>query len=269
MKICNSFRFRTILANVFILMACAIVPSVVSAMEMTVTEGSLTMNLHRDVLASLNYGTASDPGLYLEEFFEPNAAGVPAAQRGQYHIVPGVGEIPATNLYYPVNGPVVTNLPGNHNQPTNFVFDSTDVTGTATGGVGLAGLMRFRGIWASPNYASSYFAMGEFALKYIPANAINGASGWVLQNHVSFESNTFDLVNVTTTVTDDSFLLSGDFRFTPRAINSFYSPEDAGKILGSVSFQSTITPVPLPASIWLFGSALGGLSLLNRRKHKN
>lgn len=256
----------------------ALAAPAVSAATVSVNGGLMTMNLDRSVFGSLNYGTASpglfdpsdyptyDPGLYLEEFFDQaTAATVPGSQRGSYQVVPGYAEIPSTGLQYAVNGSTVTNLPGNNTKPTNFTFDTSDPSGTASGAVGFGGLMRFRGSWAAPNYSSSYFSWGEFTLEYHPESAVDGASGWTLWNHVSFPAHSFDLLNVATTVgSDHSLTLSGDLRFSPGTASSFFSPDDADKVLGDVSIH--LTAVPLPAAFWLFASALAGVGAIGRRR---
>lgn len=245
-----------------------------------VTGGSASMDLDRIVWGSLNFGATTsqglfdpsqyvpgvvDPGLYLEEFFDQaTAAIVPPAQGNSFQIVPGFGEIPSTGLVYGVNGASVTNLPGLHAQPTNFSFDPSNPAATAVGAIGLGGTMRFRGTWAAPNYASSFFAMGEFTLEYQAGAAVRGASGWILKNHVSFPSDTFDLFNVTTEVERGSFSLSGDLRFTPSSVSAFFAAEDAGKDLGD--FHLTVTTVPVPAAIWFLLPACGGLGMVARRK---
>lgn len=256
----------------------AIASPAATAATVSVNGGSMTMNLDRQVWGSLNFGTTGpdlfepgqyptyDPGMYLEEFFDQaTAAVVPGSERNTYHVVPGYGEIPSTGLQYGVNGASVTNLAGNHTQPTQFTFDTADPAGTASGAVGFGGLMRFRGTWAAPNYASSYFSFGEFTLEHHPALAVNGASGWSLWNHVSFRTHSFDLLNVTTAVgPDDSLTLSGDLRFSPGTSSAFFASEDADKLLGNVTIQ--LTAVPLPAAVWLFGSALAGIGVLGRRR---
>lgn len=247
------------------------------ASPIAVTGGSLTMSLDRVAWASLNYGSTTeglfdpsqyvagvyDPGLYLEEFFDQaTATGVPGDQRGKYHVVPGFGEIDGSALKFDVNGSTVTNLPLNNTQPTNFSYDPSNPSGTATGAVGFGGLMRFRGTWAAPNYSSSYLSSGEYTLEYDDQNAVNGASGWSLWNHVSFPERTFDLYNVTTVVGANSLILSGDFRFSEDTTNAFFSPDDLGKDMGNFTIQ--LTSVPLPATAWLFGFGLTGLGAVSR-----
>ncbi len=281
MKIKYFAKSNLLIAPAIVLMTSIslFLSSSASAAIVSVTGGSLTLDLDRLAMASLNYGSTTpglfdptqyspgvyDPGLYLEEFFNQTiAAGVPGSQRGSYQVVPGFGEIVSTGLQYGVNGPTVTNLPGNNTKPTNFSYDPSDPVGTANGQVGFGGLMRFRGTWAAPNYESSYFSFGEFTLEYDAQDAINGASGWSLWNHVSFPSRSFDLYNVSTVVGVNSLIFSGDFRFSEETVSSFFAPEDAGKDLGNFSIQ--LTSVPVPASIWFLGSGLFSLLLSQRKK---
>lgn len=239
------------------------------AATLQVNGGALTMDLDRGAWASLNGGTGyadnydgaaqPAPGLYLEEFFDQQAAAaLPANQLGTADPVPGRAEVPSTGLRFAVNGATVSNLPGHHDQPTNFTFDPAAIGATANGVIGLGGVMRFRG-----NFGDGIFALGEFGLKYDPAAAINGASGWVLRNNVTFGLNTFDLLNVSVTSDAGGLALRGDLRLAPEAAAAFFAPDDAAKILGTVSLQATT--VPVPAAVWLFGSAVGGMIGFGRR----
>lgn len=269
-------RHRSVMLAAALLGVTLTVPTAYAS-QLAVTGGSMTMNFDRLALASLNYGSTTpglfdpsqyvagvfDPGLYLEEFFDQStAAGVPSNQRNSYQVVPGFGEIDGTALQYGVNGSKVTNLAGNNSQPTNFSYDPSDPAVTATGAVGFGGLMRFRGTWAAPDYPSSYFSFGEFTLEFDAQDAVNGASGWSLWNHVSFPSRSFDLYNVTTVAGANSLILSGDFRFSENTTNAFFSPDDLGKDMGNFTIQ--LTSVPLPAAAWLFGFGLTGLGAVSR-----
>jgi hypothetical protein len=255
------------------IVAGGLLPTTASAAVVSVTGGTLTVNLDRDKWGSLNLGTPSvglydgvslpKPGLYLEEFFnQAVSASLPISQLGSFNLVPGLVEIPATGLQFITNGAVVTNLVGHHDKPTNFSFDNADLTGSATGAIGFGGIMRTRG-----NFGAGMFAIGELTLQYDAARNVDGASGWFLENHVSFPLPAFDLLNVNANIIANTFTLTGDLRFTQEMSSAFFAEDDALKMLGNVSLQATTTsPVPLPAAVWLFGSAIAGLGMVGRRK---
>lgn len=258
--------------------ALALLPGLATAATVSVTGGSMAMNLNRAEWATTNGGTyyaapydgtaQPAPGMYLEEFFDQATYGsLPLNQVNAYNLVPGLGEIPATGLQYSVNGASVSNLAGHHNQPTDFSFDPADPAGTASGAVGLGGVMKFRGNFQqSPG--QSMFLLGEFSLYYDAASAINGASGWVVKGNISPAMPVFNLLNVTTAMNGNVWSLSGDLRLSPEVASAFFDElNDGPKILGSVTLQATTTaPVPLPAAFWLFGGALSWLGLMGRRR---
>jgi hypothetical protein len=261
-----------------VLGALAFLPGWAAATTISVTGGSMTMNLDRQQWATTNGGTyyaapydgttQPAPGMYLEEFLDNSHFGpLFSNQWNAYNLVPGLGEIPSTGLQYGVNGASVSNLPGHHNQPTNFSFDPANPTGTASGAIGLDGTMKFRGNFQqSPG--QSMFLLGEFSLFYNAAAAINGASGWVVKGNISPAMPVFDLLNVSTALNGSVWTLSGDLRFSPEVASAFFDePNDGPKILGNVTLQAVTTaPVPLPAAFWLFGAGLSGLGLLGRRR---
>jgi hypothetical protein len=256
----------------------AFLPGLGEAATVSLTGGTLTMNLDRAAWASTNGGTyyaaaynGTDqpaPGMYLEEFLD-NAHFGPLLpnQWNAYNLVPGLGEIPSTGLQYGVNGPSVTNGVGHHNQPTTFSFDPANPAGTASGAIGLDGTMKFRGNFQSfPG--QSMFLLGEFSLFHDVSHAVDGASGWVIKGNITPAMPVFDLLNVATALNGNLWTLAGDLRLTPEVANSFFDAEiDGPKILGNVSLQVTTTaPVPLPAAVWLFGGALSWLGLAARRR---
>ncbi|MDN5940478.1 MAG: VPLPA-CTERM sorting domain-containing protein [Nitrospira sp.] len=230
----------------------------------SVTSGTFTMNLDRDALAQLTLNpTGTPPTLYLEEFWDASASASLTATQintpGTADLVPGTGEIPATGLVYDVTGSTVTNPAGRAIQPTNFTYDPNNVTGTATGQIGLGGVMRFMG-----NF-QGVFTTGDYALEYDATRVGNpaGGSGWYLLNNFGFPIPAWDLADVTTSSDPFSLALSGNLKWSPEVTSAFFAPSDLGKTMGTFTFAS---PVPLPAAIWLFGSGLIGLAGLARRR---
>lgn len=230
----------------------------------SVTSGALTMNLDRDALAQMIVNpSGTPPTLYLEEFWNgPASASLTSTQintAGVADLVPGTGEIPATGLVYDVTGATVTNPTGRAIQATNFTYDPSDLTGTASGQIGLGGVMRFLG-----NFPG-IFVTGDFALKYDATRVGNTAdgSGWYLLNNYSFPIPVFELTDVTAGSDPFSLALSGNLKWSPEVTSAFFSPSDLGTTVGTFAFAS---PVPVPAAAWLFGSGLIGLAGVARRR---
>ena len=227
----------------------------------TVTSGALTMNLDRDALATLVLNpSGTPPTLFLEEFFtSPSLTGAQINDVVNTNLVPGNGEIPATGLVYNVTGSTVTNPAGRAIQATNFTYDPSNLTGTATGQIGLGGVLRFMG-----NFGG-IFATGDYALKYDATRVGNaaGGSGWYLLNNYGFPVPGWDLTDVTASSDPFSLSLSGTLKWSPEVTNAFFHSSDIGKSMGTFTFVSS---VPLPAAAWLFGSGMMGLAGLARRR---
>lgn len=239
-------------------------PSVSQAAS--VTSGAFTMNLDRDALAQLVLNpSGTPPTLYLEEFWDASASASLTATQintpGSADLVPGTGEIPTTGLVYGVTGSTVTNPAGRAIQPTLFTYDPGDLTGTATGQIGLGGVMRFLG-----NF-SGVFTTGDYALNFDATRVGNlaGGSGWNLLNNFGFPIPAWDLTDVTATAGPASLLLSGNLKWSPEVASAFFAPGDIGKTMGTFTFTAP-APVPLPAAVYLFGSGLIGLVGLARRR---
>ena len=249
----------SILTSLMISAVLLVSPAVAPAA--TVTNGTFTMDLDRNALAQLVLNpTGTPPTLFLEEFFtSPSLTGAQINDVVNTNIVPGNGEIPATGLVYNVTGSTVTNPAGRAIQATNFTYDPTNLTGTASGQIGLGGVMRFMG-----NF-TGILVGGDYALKYDATRVGNaaGGSGWYLLNNYGFPIPSWDLTDVTATSDPLSLYLSGTLKWSPEVTNAFFHSSDIGKSMGTFTF---VSPVPLPAAVWLFGSGMIGLAGLARRR---
>lgn len=230
----------------------------------TVTSGAFTMNLDRNALAQMVLNpSGTPPTLFLEEFWNgPASASLTSTQintAGVADLVPGTGEIPAAGLVYDVTGATVTNPAGRAIQATNFTYDPSDVSGTASGQIGLGGVMRFLG-----NFPG-IFVTGDYALQYDETRVGNAAdgSGWFLLNNYGFPIPVLELTDVTASSNSFSLALSGNLKWSPEVTSAFFAPSDLGTTVGTFAFAS---PVPVPAAAWLFGSGLIGLAGVARRR---
>lgn len=249
----------------------------------TISGGALTVNLDRDaVIAGViqdNYPdtpTASfpiccRPSLYVEEFFDASAVSKTFVQLRDYN-TPDLydlesDEISAAGLQYAVNGPSIPPNPGGRqNRETTFTFDANDLFGTATGSIGLGGVIRFRVDVTPP---TNRVLLGDMTLEYDPSleGATPGRSGWVITNHIGFDAGAFELFDVSTHLTSNSLILNGNLGFgdgfdhlgaTAARLNDTR--------IGTFSFQTAV--VPVPAAAWLFVSGLAGLFFSNRSNRK-
>lgn len=235
------------------------------ASALGVSGGAMTINIDSTALtgAFTHNFDPSRPSFYLEEYFTAaQASSRTFLQIRDDHIIPGPLPIAGLGLQFDVNssGNNVGNV--NQNQDTNFSFDSSDLTGTAAGAIGLGGAMRFRlnksfnidpitGEETQNRAVTAFYSLEYDASK---VDIAAGHSGWMMVNHHTFTADIFYLDNVITDLIGNTLSLSGDL-----ALASGFNHLGAqhGAVIGDFSFQTTV--VPVPAAIWLFFSAFVGL----------
>lgn len=243
----------------------------------TISGGVMTLNLDRNALIAGviqdNYPDAPTetfpvccrPSLYLEEYFDATAASKTSGQLRDENtpdLYDSVSdEISALGLQFQVNASSIPANPlGRQNKANTFSFDPANLSGTATGQIGLGGVMRFRVDVDPPN---NRVLLGDLDLEYIPAlaNPVTGQSGWILMNNIGFRIAGFDLFDVSTQLNGNSLSLSGIL-----GLGSGF--DHLGGIrdtrVGTFNFQTTV--VPLPAAFWLFASGMLGLGASAYRK---
>jgi hypothetical protein len=242
----------------------------------TLSGGLLTINLNRDALIA---GVALDnypntplqvPSIYLEEFFDASAANQSFLEIRD-SLTPtdlfdvAANEISAANLQFPVNGAAIPANPlGRSNQSTNFKFNPADVLGSATGNIGLNGVLRFR-IDVKP--PSNRIMLGDMSLAYDPEleGATPGRSGWVITNHIGFDAGAFELFNVTTALNGNILNLNGNLGFGDGFDHLGAGAARANAaVIGDFSFQATV--VPVPGAVWLFLGGAVNILWLGRRR---
>lgn len=244
----------------FLAVCSAFLPGTATAA--TVSGGAFIMNLDRNALAAaVSLDTTEAPSIYLEEFFDAQASAVRNnAQILEDHLVPGVGEIPATGLEFAVNGATVDVPVDRRTKPTTLTFDPDDFAGSVTGAIGLGGVSRFR---IDTGDDHNRIVSGDYTLEFNAANIDpdTGQSGWTLYNHYSFRSESFNLFNVVMGLDANALTLSGELGIGP---GWEHFGGTVGAIVGDFSFQTTV--VPVPAAVWLFLSGITGFGLLGRSR---
>lgn len=250
----------------------------ISAQAATVSSGTLTINLNRDALIA---GTILDnypetpaqvPSIYLEEFYDASAASKTSIELRESNTPSdpfdvAANEISAKNLQFSVNGSTISANPlGRRNQATNFEFNSADLFGSATGSIGLNGVLRFRVDVMPP---SNRILLGDMSMEYKPAleGATPGRSGWVITNHIGFDAGGFELFDVSTNLIGNGLTVNGNLGFGSGFDHlGAKAARLADTRIGTFSFQTTV--VPVPGAVWLFASGLGGVILSRRSNRK-
>ncbi len=261
--------------RIFTISAFAVIGALVftNTQAATVTGGALTVNLDRDALIA---GTILDntpaPSIYVEEFWDATAASKTFVQLRDDNTPLNItdyaaNEISAIGLQYAVNGEsIVPNPAGRQNRATKFSFDPNNLFGTATGSIGLGGVIRFRVDVSSP---TNRILLGDMTLEYDSAleGATQGRSGWLLINHIGFDADAFELFDVSTNLIGDSLTLNGNLGF---GWGFDHLGATAARLsdtrIGTFSFQTTV--VPLPAAVWMFLTGAIGLAVAGYRKRQ-
>jgi len=258
-----------------------VIVSVPAAQAATVSTGALTLNLDSNALRegvqldnypdtpTANFPICCRPSIYLEEFWDASAANktfVQIRDDNTPDLFDAVSdEISANGLRFQVNGPVIPANPLlRQNRASTFSFDPSNLTGTATGAIGLGGVLRFR---LDVNPPTNRMLVGDMTLEYHPVleGSTPGRSGWLLVNHIGFDADAFELFDVTSSQVGSDFTLSGNvgFGWGFDHVGATQARLEERRI-GSFTFSSS--EVPLPPSLTMLLSGLGGLGVLTRRR---
>ena len=243
------------------------------AQAASISNGSLIINLDRNALIE---GTILDntpaPSIYVEEFWDASAANKTFLQLRDENTPVNImdyqaNEILAMGLQYAVNGADIPANPGaRQNRATDFSFDPNDLFGSASGGIGLNGVIRFR---VDVNQPTNRVLLGDMTLEYHPEleGASLGRSGWLMVNHIGFDADAFELFDVNTNLTANNLTLSGNlgFGWGFDHLGSGVARQNNTRI-GTFSFETAV--VPVPASVWLFVSGLAGILRFRLNKGK-
>jgi hypothetical protein len=259
--------------QILILSAIAVFGSLVSTTTQaaTIAGGALTINLDRDsLIAGTKLDNTPAPSIYVEEFWDASAASKTFDQLREDNTPVDLtdyatNEISAIDLQYAVNGPVALPDPGGReNRNTTFDFDPNNLLGSASGAIGLNGVIRFR-VDVSP--PTNRVLLGDMTLEYYPEleGATPGRSGWLLVNHIGFDADAFELFDVSTNLTGNSLTLNGNlgFGWGFDHLGAHLARSNDTRI-GTFSFQTAV--VPLPAAAWLFLSGVLGIGVTGYRK---
>ena len=221
-------------------------------LAMTVVGGSATVNYDETAWNSLASGYAAlfgtnPPVLTLSGFFDQAQAN---AMTADDFFTVTQSNASYTNEIYAVNGATVTNLAGRATQPTTFVYPFGNLT-NQTGSIGLGGVARFD---VSANVGGGILLYGDYTLQYDPARIALGGSGWYLKDNIPPAAAAFDLTNVVIVETNNSFTLSGHLGVSYEVANLlYYTPTDAGKIVGSFNLTAYTQAIPAISQLAIAG----------------
>lgn len=123
----------------------------------------------------------------------------------------------ASNQFvYQVNDPLFL-LPDRSTQASDFSYDANNLTGTASGAIGLSGVMRF-----SLPFEGEYFVLGDWTIEYDESRKAQGGSGWAMRNwYQNLIAVVFDIADEMVFENADSFYLSGSMGWSPEFTEGF------------------------------------------------
>lgn len=229
--------------------------SLASAVQADVlVSGSASVDYHKAAWDSLAGGSSVSgfEALTLDEVFDQAATS--ALTGSELSSVEQQANPSYSGLVYAMNGSAVDNLAGRYSKPTDFTFEAGSLS-PVTGSIGLGGVSR----WAvNPLLGGGKLLFGDLSLRYDSARVALGGSGWHLVGNIPPAGVLFDLVNVVTTLGQNSFSISGDLTVSYEVANFLLAtPANQGVDVGDFHFSAT-TAVPEPASLALF--SLGALA---------
>jgi len=215
-----------------------VLPTATQLHAATVQSGSFSASFDEATFASL--------GLTNLNFFDQADDSLTAAQ-----LLAESGAGGWSNLDFAINGSTVSSPSGRTLQATNFTYDPSNLTGTASGQIGLGGATRWD---VDPLLGGGSFLLGDYSLQYNASRVGGVYSGWYLTNHISFASIAFDFANITSpVVAPEGFLFSGDLYVrADSGLTLFGFPDDTS--YGTFSLTTSTVPEPSTVAMLLLGA---------------
>ena len=137
---------------------------------------------------------------------------------------------------------------------TTFIYDSPNFL-PFSGAIEHSGRVEFNG----------NIEVGDFTIRAASARP-TGTSGFVVESTFGLNAILFDIANPIIEAFDNSLVIAADILVSPELAGALGTPGLAGTDAGMALVDARSTVVPIPASLWLFGSGLLGLAGVARRK---
>ncbi len=167
-------------------------------------------------------------------------------------IVPG--NLNGDSVAFPIN-------PRDGVLPTTFSYDSDDFA-PFSGTIEHAGTVTF----------NESVTLGNFTIGFDGARVDGGtgASGFFVQDTFSLGVILFDIANPFVDPLPDFLIVAGDILVSPELaaallVTGLTQIDLTGADAGAALVLASGSPIPVPAAVWLFGSALGLLAWIRRR----
>ena len=137
---------------------------------------------------------------------------------------------------------------------TTFIYNSPDFS-PFSGTIEHSGRVQFNG----------NIEVGDFTIRTASGRP-TGASGFVVESTFGLNAILFDIANPIIEAFDNSLVIAADILVSPELADFLGASGLAGVDAGMALVDAHSTVVPIPASLWLFGSGLLGLAGIARKK---
>lgn len=214
-------------------------------------EATITIDNTAFAAASVNAGGGYPNGWIVQTHWgaSDNTLGITSSTGGGT-LITATGD---TAMLFPVNTNTTTN-----SYPASGPYGRTEQATTMDAGNTSAGQIGLSGAWVLNGQPSGFLSPYDFSL-------VKSAGTWNIR---TFDTgfgyqNFLKLTNVSESVNGSGgLLLSGDLQWT--GLWAGLTSANTNAVVGT--FNLAPSAVPVPAAVWLFGSALMGLLGLQKRK---
>lgn len=137
---------------------------------------------------------------------------------------------------------------------TTFIYNSPDFS-PFSGTIEHSGRIQFNGT----------IEVGDFTIRAASGRP-TGTSGFVVESTFGLNAILFDIANPIIEAFDNSLVIAADILVSPELAGFLGASGLAGVDAGMALVDAHSTVVPIPASLWLFGSGLLWLAGIARKK---
>ena len=176
-----------------------------AAFSVSITQGGLIQTVHTQALQQ-------SAGMAVADFFDAQASSTRLFSALEKEVLLGPAPLKTNRFFYSVN-PTTLRIPNRSTLPSTFSYEANNLLETATGSIGLGGVMRLN---LSRNRV---FLWGDWSVEYDAKRKSHGGSGWMMRNLYQIPIIFFDILEPTLIQNSDGFFLSGNAAWSPELVD--------------------------------------------------